>query len=258
MSISTPLPARHQLLSSDRPTNIEAADYLEKLFGAFRPCIVTDALFDFSRLHSGYPRFCEVSPISIVQLAGEHGIPLRTRGRGHALNGSSLPQKSELTVNTRNLTKASLQPDGTVAVGGGAVLWMVDEWLRTAGLSLPVVNDGYAGPSVGGFVAAGGFGPGSATAGGFWNNVSELTIVGGQGQIQRLGRDAPLFPWLFGAMGQLGIIVEAKLDTVARATALPVAGSEQLEALEGIVPDGQKTSSAPITPDAVCSRGESR
>src|SRR5258707_6857753 len=108
MSISTPLPARHQLLSSDRPTNIEAADYLEKLFGTFRPCIVTDALFDFSRLHSGYPRFCEVSAISsdevryIVQLAGEHGIPLRTRGRGHALNGSSLPQKSELTVNTRN------------------------------------------------------------------------------------------------------------------------------------------------------------
>jgi len=242
-------------MSSDRNTDLDAAEYLRELFARFRPRIVDGPLFDFSRLHSGSSVFCEVTPISanevsgIVQIAGAHRVPLRTRGRGHALNGSSLPQKSELVVNTRELTGASHEPDGTVSVGAGMVLWDVDHWLRTEGCALPVLNDGYPGPSVGGFVAAGGFGPGSATAGGFWNNVAEVTIVKGDGRIEQLRRGTALFPWLFGSMGQLGIFVEAKLDIVDCADVPPLAGSGQRGVAREVMPAAQQSTFGPGIPD---------
>jgi FAD/FMN-containing dehydrogenase len=208
------------LSNSDRDGDAEAAERLHGLFGQFRPRMVKGPLVDFSRLHRGARTFCEVSPVSaletseIVRLAGQYGVPVRTRGCGHTLNGSSLPRHGELLVSTRALIHARLQSDGTIYTGAGDVLWHVDSLIRAQGCALPVVNDGYAGPSVGGYVAAGGFGPGSRTAGGFWENVAELTVVDGQGAIHRLSREAPLFPWLFGSMGQLGIIVEARLETV--------------------------------------------
>jgi FAD binding domain-containing protein len=233
-------------------TDLEAAERLRDLFARFQPRIVTGPLFDFSKLKKGVPVFCEVAPPSaeavsrIVQLAREQGVPLRTRGKGHALNGSSLPRNGELVVHTRELIATSHHSDGTVSVGAGAVLWSVDASLRTMGRSLPVLNDGYAGPSVGGYAAAGGFGPGSRIAGGFWDNVAELTIVDGEGRIRRLSRDATLFPWLFGAMGQLGIIVEARLDTVA---APPIPEPERVALLGRSLLENQPSHSAPPAPD---------
>jgi FAD/FMN-containing dehydrogenase len=191
-------------------------------------------LLDFSGQRSEASIFCEVSPKSarevsdIVRLAGKHGVRLRTRGNGHALNGSSLPRNAELVVQTRDLGRARCHSDGTVSVGAGAIMWSVDAWLRAGGYALPVLNDGYAGPSVGGFVAAGGFGPGSRIAGGFWDNVAEITIVDGTGRTRRIARDAPLFPWFFGSFGQLGIVVQAKLDVVTSTRVSPAAGSATL------------------------------
>jgi FAD/FMN-containing dehydrogenase len=102
-----------------------------------------------------------------------------------------------------------------VTSGSGIVLWTLRTILNAIEYTLPVVNDGYPGPTVGGFVAAGGFGSGSARYGGFWENVSKVTLVTGRGTIEHVGKDHPLFPWLFGAMGQLGIVADATLDIVA-------------------------------------------
>jgi FAD/FMN-containing dehydrogenase len=155
-----------------KTTDLEAAEWFRELFAQFQPRIVKSPLFDFSRLHSGIPVFCEVSPASecevsgVVRMAREHRVRLRTRGNGHTLNGSSLPRPAELVVHTGKLAKVIYQEDAFVSTGAGTMLWSVDAWLRTKGYSLPVMNDGYAGPSVGGFVAAGGFGPGSRISGG--------------------------------------------------------------------------------------------
>jgi FAD/FMN-containing dehydrogenase len=129
------------------------------------------------------------------------------------------------------------------------VLWALDAELRTKGRALPVINDGYAGPSVGGYLAAGGFGPGSSVAGGFWDNVAEITLVNGEGQVQRLLREAPLFPWLFGSMGQLGIIVEAKLDILAYTTAKVTGGSEPFTMRGAGVLSHNRLSPSPMAPD---------
>jgi hypothetical protein len=77
-----------------------------------------------------------------------------------------------------------------------------------------VLNDGYPGPTVGGYIAAGGFGPESKLHGGFWNNVIALKFVDGTGRLREVSASEPLFPWLFGSMGQLGIFAEATLAIV--------------------------------------------
>jgi hypothetical protein len=204
-----------------------AAEELSERFAAFRPRIATTPLFDFSMLHQGEPMYCEIAPrtpeelIAILRLAVELRLPLRTRGAGHALNGSALPLPGELVISTRELDQIVAGPGETVRAGAGAVLWTVDAVARARGRAIPVLNAGQAGPTVGGFIAAGGFGAGSASAGGFWENVVEVAIVDGRGALARVTRESPLFPWLFGGMGQLGIVVDATLQTVPSATAPP-------------------------------------
>jgi len=195
--------------------------FLRNLFAKFGARTVSEPIGDFSRLNWSCRSFCEVEPATpeelgaIVRLAAQNRIALRTRGNGHALNGSSLPKRGELLVRTQSLCHASDPRHGVVAAGAGCVLWHLDAWLRSRGFELPVINAGHAGPTVGGFVAAGGFGCNSAAAGGFWNNVAYVATVNGRGDIEVLSRDDPMFPWLFGSMGQLGIVAEVGLDVVA-------------------------------------------
>jgi FAD/FMN-containing dehydrogenase len=198
--------------------------YLLEVFSTFKPRIVTQSIFDFSMLRKSSDTFCEVSPTSIdevceiVQLAFQNNIPLRTRGKGHTMNGSSLPRDRELLVQIRNLAGIRYEEEGTVTVGAGLVVWTLQDLLSTYNYALPVKHDGYPAASVGGYISAGGFGPNSRIYGGFWENVAQITLVTGRGHIQYVTRDEPLFPWLFGAMGQLGIIVEAKLEITTTGT----------------------------------------
>jgi FAD/FMN-containing dehydrogenase len=196
------------------------AEALKARFAEFHPELTTQALADFSGLRRGVAEACMLAPRTaadaarIVRLAHDAGVPLRIRAQGHSLNGSSLPAAGELLVATGNFRHIRFDAPGTVTAGGGVVLWLLQQLLRGHGFDLPVLNDGYAGPSVGGYVAAGGFGPRSARYGGFWDNVLELRLIDGRGEVIGMTCDDARFPWLFGAMGQLGLVVEAKLAIV--------------------------------------------
>ena len=156
-----------------------------------------------------------------VRYAVEAGLPLRIRGRGHSTNASSLPRADELLLVTQNLTHFRALDADTLVVGSGKTLFGVRQWLANYGYGLPVYNMGEVGPSIGGYISAGGIGLGSAEHGGFWENVRWLGLVDGQGRYRRVERDDPLFPWLFGSMGQLGVIVEAAMRIV------PIQGAPQ-------------------------------
>lgn len=182
--------------------------------------VVAEPLQDFGRLASGSSPYCVVAPRSIheaadiVRIATHQRIPLRVRGAGHALNGSSLPRPGELVLDTRGLAWIRYERPGTVTSGAGLNLWVLNDLVRERGFALPVVNDGYAGPSAGGYLAAGGFGAGSCTYGGFWENVSEVMLLTSAG-VERVTRHDAIFPWLFGAMAQLGVVVELTLDLIS-------------------------------------------
>jgi FAD/FMN-containing dehydrogenase len=213
---------------------------LQRAFDDLGARIVAEPLGDFSALRRGAAPFCEVVPpgtrevAAVVRRASELGVPLRLRAQGHSLNGASLPQPGELLVSLRALRRARFDSPGQVTAGAGCVLWRLQSMLASHGFALPVVNDGYAGPTVGGYVAAGGFGPGSAEHGGFWDNVERLELVDGRGELLSLGRSDPRFPWLFGAMGQLGVVVEASLRIVpgVHEPAYPLGAAAEIPALD--------------------------
>ena len=196
------------------------AESLLEAFAEFKPSLVEGDLTDFSRLRLQGRMSCQVAPRKadavsrIIELAGEKGIPVRIRAQGHSLNGSCLPELSELLLATRNFRHVRFEEPGTVTVGSGIVLWVLQHIVRRYGFDLPVVNDGYPGPSVGGYISAGGFGPRSAQYGGFWSNVAAIRLIDGTGRLHDIAAGDPRFPWLFGSMGQLGIFFDAKLALV--------------------------------------------
>ncbi len=198
-----------------------ATDLLARLAAAgLRPARHTAPLSDFGMVHRTRAPYDEVSPASVrelvelVRLAYDANIPLRLRGCGHSLSGASVPRPGELLVRTERLVGYRFEEPGTITVEPGAALWDVRDLCNARGWRLPVLNNGSSGPTVGGFVAAGGLGPDSGEFGGFWSNTRSITVVTGTGEIRTLEATDEDFRWFFGAMGVLGAVLEAKLVIV--------------------------------------------
>lgn len=145
----------------------------------------------------------------------ERGKRMRVRCFAHSMNGMSVPRPDETLLDITSVRHVCWKEAGRVAAGAGLSVWELDQYVRQFGWKLPVINDGGAeAPSIGGFIAAGGIGEGTVFYGGFWESVSSITLVAGDGNVRHLVRHDPVFPWLFGSMGTLGIVYEATLDLV--------------------------------------------
>lgn len=187
--------------------------------------MVTATLHDWGKIYRSIGEFCTISPASESELAnflktayGEK-LPVRIRGRGHSMNGASLPRKGEIALVTDQLRHFRVVSKTTIAVGSGASVFAVQDFLRKQGFTLPVYNDGILGPSIGGYVSASGIGTRSAAYGGFWENVAFLRVVDATGNVRQIERTHEDFPWFFGSMGQLGVISEVGLDIIAEKNA---------------------------------------
>lgn len=140
---------------------------------------------------------------------------MRVRCFAHSMNGMSVPAPNETLLDLTGVRHVLWKGAGVITAGAGLSVWELDQHVRQFGWKLPVTNDGGAeAPSVGGFVAAGGIGEGSILHGGFWESVSALVIASGTGEVRRLEKEDPLFPWMFGTMGGLGVVYEADLELV--------------------------------------------
>lgn len=198
------------------------------------------SLYDYSKLYKSTQRYFSKSPSSInaVQTAIAQGIKakqaIRVRASAHTLGGVTLPRQNELLIRTDGLDSYRFEEPGTITVGAGALLWDVRDFVHEFGWQMPVFNGGWAGPTVGGYISAGGMGlrvpPAdrkalistsakqrlnlisiSETHGGFWEHVVSITLVDGSGKIREITEHDENFKWLFGSFGQLGVIIEAKL-----------------------------------------------
>lgn len=179
-----------------------------------------DRQADHGNIYSSDACYLEAWPVSteqtaaLVKIAYQAHIPIRTQGGSHSYNGSSLPQNGELLIHTNKMNTVKFLNSKELLSGSGAAVADINANIQKYGLKIPVYNGGITGPTVGGFIAAGGFNVNSMIFGGFWDQVSEITMVTGSGKIKHIKRDDPLFLWLFGSMGQLGIITEAVLKLV--------------------------------------------
>ena len=176
------------------------------------------------------------------RVALARGAALRIRGSGHGLSGASVPRAGETLVRTRGLDHYRVEAPGLLTVGSGAVLWDIRDFVAGRGWRLPVYNGGWAGPSLGGFVNAGGLGlrvpalergkraapavPGAARAldsvslseryGGLWAQVARLSMIDGRGEVHDIFPGAADFPWMFASMGQFGLVLEVTLRVLPR------------------------------------------
>ncbi len=186
-------------------------------------------IFDYGKLYESSSSYVEAVPSTvdvfqeIVVRAKTYNVPLRVRGGGNTFNGASLPQSGELLIRTDHLDHFEFETPDTVTVGAGAIVWDVRDLVRDKGFDLPVWNGGWAAPTVGGYINAGGFGKSglSEVYGGLWENVLSVTVVDGHGQLRKITSDNSDFQWLFGSYGQLGLLVEAELSLVHQSNGKP-------------------------------------
>lgn len=185
---------------------------------------VATPLTDYGKFHRSEASYFQVYPTSvqeaaeILRSAYKKRIPLRLRGGGHSMNGFSVPKKSELLIRTDKLNYFEIVEGNKIRAGAGVCPWDLHIMLHRYSRALIVGNDGWAGPTIGGFISAGGIGFNAEFFGGFWETVLEVTLITPCGEILQIKRHDPLFPWLFGSMGQFGLIVEALLWIGGEAT----------------------------------------
>ena len=180
-------------------------------------------LYDYGKLYAGQTPYRLCQPASVDETAHilsrcfAQGYSFRLRGSGHTFNGCTLPRGNDVLLRTRDLDWYRFEKPGTLSVGAGALVWDIRDLVRDKGLELPVYNGGWAGPSLGGYISAGGFGKGSLSDahGGLWENINSITLLDAAGQQHVINREDDEFRWLFGSYGQFGVIVEANLKVVA-------------------------------------------
>ena len=191
---------------------------------------------------------------------------LRVRGSGHGLSGASLPRAGETLVRTRGLDHYRVEAPGMLTVGSGAVLWDIRDFAAGRGMLMPVYNGGWAGPTVGGFVCAGGMGlrvppnerekltapdPAGGTGkaalvsvseqyGGLWAQVARITMIDGRGAVRDILPGDKDFPWIFASMGQFGLILEVTLRLLPLrgvADSLPVGSTGRIPVSNPVDPN---------------------
>lgn len=180
-------------------------------------------LNDYGKLHVGERCYVEAWPkdaksvSELVHYAYQHNIGIRMIGNGHSGNGSSLPRMFELLIHTDQLNKLTFNKEGEVLVDAGIPMFLVQQYIeKVSDYSLPVTNVGGLAATLGGFISAGGISDTSDQYGGFWNHVLQIKMVTGDGKIVTIQPDHQLFSWLFGSMGQFGVIVEARLKLIPK------------------------------------------
>lgn len=209
-----------------------------------------NGISDYGKLYASWDAHHVMTPhdatevINLVHEARRQGIAVRVRGSAHTFSGATIPRAGEMLIRTNALDRFAFDRDGTIEVGAGAIAWDVRDLAAAHGRIMPVYNGGWAGPTIGGYLCAGGMGlrvpPAdrerwlqlppetrppllsiSETHGGFWEHVSEVTFVDGTGTLQRIDESDPVFPWLFANFGQFGIVTSLRLKLLTAPGAPP-------------------------------------
>ncbi|WP_426042651.1 FAD-binding oxidoreductase [Brevundimonas sp. TWP2-3-4b1] len=184
-------------------------------------------LSDFGGFPPGTPQaVCRPTSLYELQAAmadcAARRRQMRTRCFAHSMNGMAVPRSDETLIDLTGVRHIVWNGRGAITVGAGLAVWDLDQYVRRFGWKLPVVNDGgAAASSVGGLIAAGGIGEGCMLHGGFWESVASLVLVTAAGEVRTVTRDNPVFPWLFGSFGALGVVYEAVIDLVPASSARP-------------------------------------
>ena len=147
----------------------------------------------------------------VVQWANQSDCPISFRGTGHTHGGQALTDRG-IVVNMRSLNRIGDIEGEAIWVQGG-VMWhdLVAHVLPRG--YLPKVLTNNLGTTVGGTIATGGLGRSTHHYGVQSDNVEEMQLVTGSGEILSCSRteNRELFDGTRGGLGQFSIITEARI-----------------------------------------------
>jgi len=150
----------------------------------------------------------------LVQDAQTAGIAIAARGRGHSTLGQA-QVASGIVIDMQALSRVLEVDADSIWVEAGATWRHVLEASLAAGLTPPIFTD-YIDLTVGGTLSVGGLGSQTFRAGLQTDNVLELEVITGDGQIMTCSPTAQrdLFDAVRAGLGQCGIITKARLALI--------------------------------------------
>lgn len=149
----------------------------------------------------------------VVRWCREHGVPIVGRGQGHTQTGQSTTDGGVLIDTSSMATIHEVDEDAlTVTCGAGLVWRDLVHHVVPRGLVPPTLTNNL-GVTVGGTLSVAGLGVASFRYGAQVDNVLELEVVAGTGEIFRCSPDEnrDLFDVVRSGLSQFGIITRAKL-----------------------------------------------
>ncbi len=153
--------------------------------------------------------------VKIVRFANNHRLKIAMRGQGHSVYGQALVEGG-IVVDSSTLNEVRLGGAVTAYAQTGASWNDVTRVTLAQGLTPPAMGDTMT-LTVGGILSAGGVSNSSHLFGAVVDNVEELNVVTGEGDLVKCSpqRNTELFQLALGGMGQCGLIVSARLRLVA-------------------------------------------
>jgi cytokinin dehydrogenase len=180
--------------------------------------LTDDLLTNFGHIHHWTPRFV-VEPAStedvaaVVRFAREHKLPISTRGAAHSQSQLAI-SRGGILLSMRSMNRIlAVDPKAeTIDVEAGAIWREVVHRLARHGLVPPVLTNNLS-VTVGGTLSIAGIGVASFRYGTQGDNVAELTVVTGAGEVVLCTpeRHSELFWAAVAGIGQAAIITRAKL-----------------------------------------------
>ncbi|KPL81301.1 FAD-binding protein [Herpetosiphon geysericola] len=160
--------------------------------------------------------------VKLVRFAKNNNIKISGRGQGHSTYGQPQIQGGVVIDMSTLATVHEIGRDYVIADAGLKWHQLLDATLAQ-GLTPPVMTD-YIELSIGGTLSVGGIGGASHQHGVQIDNVLELTVVTGEGNLETCSknRNKDLFESVLGGLGQFAIIVRAKLKLVRAETSARV------------------------------------
>lgn len=148
----------------------------------------------------------------VVAFAGEHKMPVVTRGAASWGFGGVIPTRAGIVIDLspfRNILAIDAA-DKTVTVEAGARWGDIDILAKKKGLCLMTYPSSKF-STVGGWISTGGYGINSFRYGHLSKQIESITVVTGSGEVRRLSPSDSDFGYFISTEGELGIIVEVTL-----------------------------------------------
>ena len=149
----------------------------------------------------------------MVRFCRRHDIKIAPRGEGHTTDGQS-QVAGGLVIDMRAMNKIHSIGRRSADVDAGVRWSTLLEATTQVGLSPPALT-GYLDLTLGGVLSVGGVSP-TNIHGGVVDNVRELEVVTGEGDVVRCSMDCnrDLFEAVLGGLGQCGIMTRVTVDLV--------------------------------------------